>query len=56
MKELIDRLVNETGMTHEQASAAITVVKNFVVEKFPVLSSAVDGIFGAGQGGDEDGL
>ena len=46
MKELIDRLKAEAGLTEEQAKKAIETIKNFVVEKFPMLEGAVKNIFG----------
>ncbi|MEO6611980.1 MAG: hypothetical protein ABIT05_11625 [Chitinophagaceae bacterium] len=46
MQELIDKLKAEAGLTDEQAKKAITTVKNFVVEKFPMLESAVGNLFG----------
>jgi hypothetical protein len=56
MNELIARMMKETGMNEDQAAKAIVVIKDFVVEKFPVLAGAVDGIFAAGKAEDEDGL
>ena len=46
MQELIDKLKAEAGLTDEQAKKAIETIKNFVVEKFPMLESAVGGLFG----------
>ena len=46
MQELIDKLKAEAGLTDEQAKKAIEAVKNFVIEKFPVLEGAVSNIFG----------
>ena len=46
MQELIDRLKNEAGLTEEQAKKAIETIKNFVVEKFPMLEGAVKNVFG----------
>ena len=45
-KELIDRLVKEAGLTEEQARKAIESIKNYVVEKFPMLEGAVNNVFG----------
>ena len=47
MQELIDKLTAEAGLTEEQAKQAITTIKNFVVEKFPMLEGAIDNVFGA---------
>ena len=46
MQELIDKLKAEAGLTDEQAKKAITAVKDFVVEKFPMLEGAVGSLFG----------
>lgn len=46
MQELIDKLKAEVNLTEEQAQQAIEVIKNFVVEKFPMLEGAVSNIFG----------
>ena len=46
MQELVDKLKTEAGLTDEQAKQAITTVKNFVVEKFPMLEGAVNNVFG----------
>ena len=47
MQELIDKLKAEAGLTEEQAKKAIAVVKDFVVEKFPMLEGAVGNLFGS---------
>ena len=44
MQELIDRLKGE-GLTEEQALTAITVVKDFAKEKFPVFAGAIEKLF-----------
>jgi hypothetical protein len=46
MQELIEKLKSEAGLTEEQAKKAIETVKNFVVDKFPMLEGAVGGLFG----------
>jgi nucleoid DNA-binding protein len=46
MQELIEKLKAEAGLTDEQARKAIETMKNFVVEKFPMLESAVNNMFG----------
>lgn len=45
MEEIISRLQAEAGLTEEQAKKAIETIKNFVVEKFPMLEGAVSNIF-----------
>lgn len=46
MQELIDKLKQEAGLTEEQAKQAIAAIKNFVIEKFPMLEGAVNNVFG----------
>ena len=47
MQELIDKLKTEAGLTDEQAQKAIATIKDYVVEKFPMLEGAVSGLFGS---------
>ena len=53
MNELLDRLVNEAGLTPQQAQKAIETVASFVKDKFPMLGGAVDQIFAAGNKNNE---
>lgn len=46
MQELIDKLKAEAGLTDEQAIQAINSIKNYVVEKFPMLEGAISNVFG----------
>jgi len=48
MQELVEKLKSEAGITEEQAKQAIATIKNFVIEKFPMLEGAVDNMFGEG--------
>ena len=45
MQELINRITEKAGISAGQASIAIDTVKEFVKEKFPMLSGAVDNLF-----------
>lgn len=45
MNDLIEKLKTEAGLTDEQARKAIETIKNFVVEKFPMLETAVNNLF-----------
>jgi hypothetical protein len=47
MQELIEKLKAEAGLTDEQAKKAIETIKNYVVEKFPMLEGAVGNLFGS---------
>jgi len=46
MQELVDKLKTEAGLTDEQAKKAIETIKNFVVDKFPMLEGAIGNLFG----------
>ena len=46
MQELIEKLKAEAGLTDEQAKKAIEAIKNYVIEKFPMLEGAVGNLFG----------
>jgi hypothetical protein len=47
MQELIEKLKAEAGLTDEQAKKTVQSIKNFVIEKFPMLEGAVNNVFGA---------
>jgi hypothetical protein len=44
--ELIEKLKSQAGLNDEQANKVIDTIKNFVVDKYPMLSGAVNNIFG----------
>jgi hypothetical protein len=44
--ELIERLKSQAGLNDEQAGKVIETIKGFVVDKYPMLSGAVNNIFG----------
>ena len=56
MQELINRLMENAGISEVQAAKALETIKDFVKEKFPMLGGAVDNMFGAAGKEDEDGL
>jgi len=45
MQELINQLTEKAGISPDQANKAIATIKDFVKEKFPMLSGAVDNMF-----------
>ena len=47
MQELVEKLKAEAGLSDEQAKKAIETIKNYVVEKFPMLEGAVGNLFGS---------
>ena len=44
--ELVDKLKSQAGLSEEQAQKVLETIKNFVVEKYPMLSGAVNSMFG----------
>lgn len=49
-------MMQNAGISQEQAVKALETIKDFVKEKFPMLGGAVDNLFGASDSPDEDGL
>lgn len=47
MNELLQKLINEAGLTEQQAAKAMQTVRNYVVEKFPMMAGAVDKLLAA---------
>jgi hypothetical protein len=45
MKELIEKLKSEAGLTEQQALQAITIVKDFAKSKFPMFGGAIEKAF-----------
>lgn len=45
MKELIEKLMNEGGMTEKQAWDSIRIIKEYAKNKFPVFGGAIDKLF-----------
>ncbi len=51
MQELITKLTEKAGISADQASKAIDTIKEFVKEKFPMMSGAVDNLFAESASG-----
>lgn len=47
MQELIEKLKNLYGLSHEQANGVLDTIKNFIKEKFPMVGGAIDSILGS---------
>ena len=45
--ELVERLKSQVGLNDDQANKVIETIKDFVVDKYPMLAGAVNNIFGA---------
>lgn len=51
MNEMIQRLIEKTGLSEEQASAAATTVLGFLKEKLPgPVASQIDSLMAGGGG------
>lgn len=46
VSELIEKLKSQAGLNDEQAGKVIETIKDFVVDKYPMLSGAANNIFG----------
>lgn len=44
--ELVDKLKSEVNLSDEQANKVVETIKNFVLEKYPMLSGAVNSVLG----------
>ena len=44
--ELVEKLKAEANLSDEQANKVIETIKNFVVDKYPMLGGAVNSMFG----------
>lgn len=49
MQELITRLTEKAGISTAQATKTIDTIKEYVKEKFPMLSGAVDNMFAGAE-------
>ncbi len=45
MNDLINKLIAEAGISQEQATKSIEVVKAFVKEKFPMMADGIENMF-----------
>jgi hypothetical protein len=46
VNELVDRLKQQANLSDEQAQKVLSILKDFVIEKYPMLQGAVGNIFG----------
>ncbi len=54
MEELIQKLINEAGLSEKQAVQSITIVKDYAKLKFPVFAGAIDKVFDKYGPNEED--
>ena len=45
--ELVEKLKAQAGLSDEQANKVIDTIKEFVVDKYPMLSGAVNSMYGS---------
>lgn len=49
MNEIIQRLIDKTGLSEEQAASAVQIVAGFLKEKLPApMAAQVDNVLGGG--------
>lgn len=48
MKELIEKLQREHNLSPEQSQAILGSISNYIKEKFPMVSGAIDNLFQSG--------
>lgn len=46
VNELLERLKGQANLNDEQANKVLETIKDFIVEKYPMLQGAVGNIFG----------
>ena len=57
MEDLIKEITEKAGITELQAQQALEAVKTYVVDKFPMMAGAVEGLFNSqGDSNEDDGL
>ena len=49
MQELITKISENAGITPEQATKALETIKDYVVDKFPMMAGAVENLFGSSE-------
>lgn len=54
MKELVENLIKEAGLTEKQALQSITIIKDYAKDKFPMFSGAIEKVFTKYSPKDED--
>ena len=52
-QEIVDRL-KSVGLSEDQAKKAITVVTEFIGEKFPMVKGQISNLFGSHETGGKD--
>ena len=50
MQDLVNKIMDNAGISQEQSMKALETIKEYVKEKFPMMAGAVDKLF-EGDGG-----
>lgn len=50
VQDLINQIVEKTGVPADKAQQVLGVVANFVKQKFPMVGSQIDSVLGSGSG------
>ena len=53
MKELIKRLTKKAGLTEGQAKQSISIISDFISEKFPMMKGEIKNMLGDHEAGDD---
>jgi hypothetical protein len=53
MQEIIKRLTKQAGLTEEQSKQAISIISDFIVEKYPMLKGQIRNFLGTHDGGND---
>ncbi len=57
MEELIEKIETKAGITSQQAQLALEAVKDFILQKFPMMEGMVEGLLNSNTGqSSDDGL
>lgn len=54
MEELVNKIMENAGITKEQSMQALEAVKDYVKEKFPMMAGAVDKLFDGSDKKEEE--
>ena len=55
VQDLINQIVEKTGVPADKAQQVLGVVANFVKQKYPMVGGQIDNMLGTGQGGSDAG-
>jgi hypothetical protein len=55
MQELISKLTSQVGLSEDQAKKALSVISQFVKDKYPAVGGMVDNLLGGSKGEEGSG-